>query len=87
MKMKLSVLSLFFEDLKNISQVYGAPKTTKQQESGPSNTYSDIFDQKYATAFYRSKWNIAPAVVELYLNASILHPLTDLPVFSDNHKV
>ena len=81
------LISIFRRLEKNISQVYGAPKTTKQQESGPSNTYSDIFDQKYSTAFYRSKWNITPAVVELYLNASILHPLTDLPVFSDNHKV
>ena len=82
-----NLVSKFRRLEKNISQVYGPPKTTKQQESGPSIAYSDIFDQKYATAFYRSKWAIAPAVVELYLNASILQPSSDLPIFSDSYKV
>ena len=49
-----NLVSKFRRLEKNISQVYGTPQTTKQQESGPSFAYSDIFDQKYATAFYRS---------------------------------
>ena len=72
--------------MKEIEKVHPLIRTNLK-EIFQTNTYSDIFDQKYSTAFYRSKWNIAPAVVELYLNASILQPLTDLPIFSDNYKV
>ena len=72
---------------RNISEVYGPPQTTKQKESGPSAAYSMILDQKFSTAFYRSKWSITPVFVELLLNATVLKPVTDLSIFSGNYTV
>jgi hypothetical protein len=72
---------------RNISEVYGPPQTTKQKESGPNAAYSMILDQKFSTAFYRSKWSIAPVFVELLLNAAVLNPVTDLSIFSGNYTV
>ena len=70
---------------RNISEVYGPPQGTKQKESGPSAAYSMILDQKFSTAFYRSKWSITPVFVELLLNATVLMPVTDLSIFSRNY--
>jgi len=70
---------------RNISEVYGPPQATKQKESGPSAAYSMILDQKFSTAFYRSKWYITPVFVELLLNATVLMPVTDLSIFSRNY--
>jgi len=67
---------------KNISAVYGPPNKMNQQESGPSGSYSNILEQKYARAFYRSSWSVTPVVIELFLNSSVLVPVTDLPIFS-----
>ncbi|MBC8346706.1 MAG: hypothetical protein ISR82_02730 [Candidatus Marinimicrobia bacterium] len=67
---------------KNISEVYGPPKRMNQQESGPSGTYANLLDQKYSRAFYRSTWSVTPAVIELFLNSSVLLPATDLQIFS-----
>ena len=72
---------------RNISEVYGPPQAIKQKESGPSAAYSMILDQKFSTAFYRSKWSITPVFVELLLNATVLKPVTDLSIFSDNYTV
>ena len=69
---------------KNISAVYGPPNKMNQQESGPSGSYSNILEQKYARAFYRSSWSVTPVVIELFLNSSVLVPVTDLPIFSGN---
>jgi hypothetical protein len=69
---------------KNISEVYGPPIRMNQQESGPSGSYSNLLDQKFSRAFYRSTWSITPAVIELLLNSSVLVPGTDLPIFSGN---
>ena len=70
---------------RNISEVYGPPQAIKQKESGPSAAYSMILDQKFSTAFYRSKWSITPVFVELLLNATVLMPVTDLSIFSRNY--
>ena len=67
---------------KNISAVYGPPNKMNQQESGPSGSYSNILEQKYARAFYRSSWSVTPVVIELFLTSSVLVPVTDLPIFS-----
>ena len=67
---------------KNISSVYGPPKKMNQEESGPSGSYSNILEQKYARAFYRSTWTVTPVVIELFLNSSVLVPVTDLPIFA-----
>ena len=69
---------------KNISAVYGPPKKMNQEESGPSGSYSNILEQKYARAFYRSTWSVTPVVIELFLNSSVLVPVTDLAIFSGN---
>ena len=55
-----------------------------QQESGPSGSYNNLLEQKYARAFYRSSWLVTPVVIELFLNSSVLVPVTDLPIFSGN---
>ena len=72
---------------KNISEVYGPPQTTKQKESGPPASYAIILDQKFSTAFYRSKWSATPVFIELLLNASILKPESDLAIFSGNYSL
>ena len=72
---------------KNISEVYGPPQTTKQKESGPPPSYAIILDQKFSTAFYRSKWSATPVFIELLLNASILKPESDLAIFSGNYSL
>ena len=69
---------------KNISAVYGPPNKMNQQESGPSGSYNNLLEQKYARAFYRSSWLVTPVVIELFLNSSVLVPVTDLPIFSGN---
>ena len=72
---------------KNISEVYGPPQSTKQKESGPPPSYAIILDQKFSTAFYRSKWSATPVFIELLLNASILKPESDLAIFSGNYSL
>ena len=72
---------------KNISEVYGPPQSTKQKESGPPASYAIILDQKFSTAFYRSKWSATPVFIELLLNASILKPESDLAIFSGNYSL
>jgi len=72
---------------KNISEVYGPPKKMNQQESGPSGSYSSTLEQKFSRAFYRSTWSVTPAIIELLLNASVLLPATELPIFSGNFSV
>ena len=67
---------------KNLSSIYGPPKNINQKESGVSSSYSNILNQKFSSATYRSSWDITPAIVELYLNSLVLNPITDLPVFS-----
>ena len=72
---------------RNISEVYGPPLGTKQKESGPPASYAIILDQKFSTAFYRSKWSATPVFIELLLNASILKPESDLAIFSGNYSL
>ena len=72
---------------KNISEVYGPPKSMNQHESGPSGSYSNLLDQKFSRAFYRSTWSFTPAVIELFLSTSVLLPATDLAIFSGNLSV
>ena len=72
---------------KNISEVYGPPKSMNQHESGPSGSYSNLLDQKFSRAFYRSTWSVTPAVIELFLSASVLLPASDLAIFSGNLSV
>ena len=77
----------FLRHEKNISEVYGPPSKINQKESGVSSVYSNTLDQKFSNAFYRSTWTANPAVIELYLNSSILMPKTDLSIFSGNNSV
>ena len=72
---------------KNISEVYGPPKSMNQQESGPTGSYSNLLDQKFSRAFYRSTWSVTPAVIELFLSTSVLLPASDLAIFSGNLSV
>ena len=62
-------------------------QSTKQKESGPPTSYAIILDQKFSTAFYRSKWSATPVFIELLLNASILKPESDLSIFSGNFSL
>ena len=77
----------FLRHEKNISEVYGPPSKINQKESGVSSAYTNILDQKFSNAFYRSTWKANPAIIELYLNSSILMPKTDLSIFSGNYSV
>ena len=77
----------FLRHEKNISEVYGPPSKINQKESGVSSAYSNTLDQKFSNAFYRSTWKADPAVIELYLNSSILMPRTDLSIFSGSYSV
>ena len=77
----------FLRHEKNISEVYGPPSKINQKESGVSSVYSNSLDQKFSNAFYRSTWKADPAIIELYLNSSILMPKTDLSIFSGNYSV
>ena len=77
----------FLRHEKNISEVYGPPSKINQKESGVSSAYSNTLDQKFSNAFYRSTWKANPAIIELYLNSSILMPKTDLSIFSGNYSV
>ena len=72
---------------KNISAVYGPPKSINQKESGVSTSYSNNLDQRFSRAIYRSMWTATPAVIELYLNGVVLLPPTELPVFSGNFSI
>ena len=72
---------------KNISAVYGPPKSINQKESGVSSSYSNNLDQRFSRAIYRSMWTATPAVIELYLNGVVLLPTTELPVFSGNFSI
>lgn len=72
---------------KNISAVYGPPQKLNHKESGTSGAYANLMDQKFATAFYRSTWNVTPAMIELLLNSSVLLPQSDLPIFSGNSSI
>ena len=76
----------FLRHEKNISEVYGPPSKIKHKESGVSSAYSNNLDQKFSNAFYRSTWMANPAVIELYLNSSILMPKSDLSIFSGNYS-
>ena len=62
----------FLRHEKNISEVYGPPSKINHKESGVSSTYSNLLDQKFSNAFYRSSWKAEPAVIDLYLNSSVL---------------
>ena len=72
---------------KNISEVYGPPKSMNQKESGPSGSYSNLLNQKFSRAFYRSTWSVTPAVIELFLSTSVLLPASDLAIFSGNLSI
>ena len=69
---------------KNLSSIYGPPKNINQKESGVTSSYSNILNQKFSIAIYRSTWDVVPAMVDLYLNAHVLNPQTDLSIFSGN---
>ena len=77
----------FLRHEKNISEVYGPPTKINHKESGVSSAYSNLLDQKFSNAFYRSTWKANPAVIELYLNSSVLIPKTELSIFSGNYSV
>ena len=77
----------FLRHEKNISEVYGPPSKINHKESGVSGAYSNLLDQKFSRAFYRSTWNPNPAMIELYLNSSVLMPESDLSIFSANYSV
>ena len=77
----------FLRHEKNISEVYGPPSKINHKESGVSSSYSNLLDQKFSNAFYRSTWKANPAVIELYLNSSVLMPKTELSIFSGNYSV
>ena len=77
----------FLRHEKNISEVYGPPSKINHKESGVSGAYSNLLDQKFSRAFYRSTWNPNPAMIELYLNSSVLMPKSDLSIFSANYTV
>ena len=72
---------------KNISAVYGVPKMINQKESGVSSVFSDLLNQKFSRAFYRSSWDANPINIELYLNGNVLLPSTDLSLFSGNFSI
>lgn len=72
---------------KNVSSVYGPAQRINQKESGATGAYTNILDQKFANAFYRSSWTVTPVIIELLLNTSVLLPKTDLPIFSGNFAV
>ena len=69
---------------KNLSSIYGPPKNINQKESGVTSSYSNILNQKFSIAIYRSTWDVVPVMVDLYLNAHVLNPQTDLSIFSGN---
>ena len=77
----------FLRHEKNISEVYGPPSKINHKESGVSSTYSNLLDQKFSNAFYRSSWKSEPAVIDLYLNSSVLLPKSDVSIFSGNYSV
>ena len=77
----------FLRHEKNISEVYGPPSKINHKESGVSSSYSNLLEQKFSKAFYRSAWKANPAVIELYLNSSVLMPKTELSIFSGNYSV
>lgn len=77
----------FLRHEKNISEVYGPPSKINHKESGVSSTYSNLLDQKFSNAFYRSSWKAEPAVIDLYLNSSVLLPKSDVSIFSGNYSV
>ena len=58
-----------------------------QKESGVSSAFSDHLNQKFSRAFYRSSWDVNPAIIELYLNGNVLLPNSDLSLFSGNFSV
>ncbi|GIS48066.1 MAG: hypothetical protein Ct9H90mP20_7360 [Candidatus Neomarinimicrobiota bacterium] len=43
--------------------------------------FSNLLDQRFSNAFYRSSWKAEPAVIELYLNSSVLLPKSDVSIF------
>ena len=65
----------------------GLHQKINHKESGVSGAYSNLLDQKFSRAFYRSTWNPNPAMIELYLNSSVLMPKSDLSIFSANYTV
>ena len=77
----------FLRHEKNISEVYGPPSKINHKESGVSSAYSNLLDQRFSNAFYRSSWKAEPAVIELYLNSSVLLPKSDVSIFSGNYSI
>lgn len=72
---------------KNLTEVYGPPKGTSQLLSGPSSTYADAMNVKYARAFYRSSWNMTPVKVELILSGLVQTPTAELQIIYDNPSI
>ena len=61
---------------RNISEVYGNPYSTEQTVNGPSNSYNNYLNIKYARSFYSSAWNVSPTRIILVLNGVIQQPQT-----------
>lgn len=80
-------IKLFNRVEKNVTEVYGPPKGTSQLLSGPSSTYADAMNIKYARAFYRSTWNVTPVKVELILSGLVQTPTAEFQIFDRNPSV
>lgn len=78
----------FFTRLeKNISEVYGPTLKTTQIQGGPGPAYANSIYPKFSRAYYRSTWVSTPVMIELLLNALVLLPATDLPIFSGDFSI
>lgn len=72
---------------KNISEVYGNPSSTEQTVNGPSNSYNNFLNIKYARLFYSSAWNVSPVRISLVMNGLVQLPQTDNSILEGNLSI
>ena len=71
---------------KALSNKYGSPMRTSQNEMGTDREYLFSSFPKLSRAYFRSSWLVEPASIELLLEAVVPQSADDPPVFGETSR-
>ena len=71
---------------KALSNKYGSPIRTSQNEMGTDREYLFSSFPKLSRAYFRSSWLVEPASIELLLEAVVPQSVDDPPVFGETSR-
>ena len=79
-------ISRFHRVEKSLTEKYGPPKRTSQNEMGTDREYLFSKFPKLSRAYFRSSWSADPASIELILEAVVPQSEDDPPIFKEGSR-